>query len=199
MFKYSIQSVDKPTKSSFKPKPKAASPATSGSVPKPKPTPKPFAPAKKPIVSEDDDGWGGEDEIEQRDFSKKPLENVPSAYKPTKVDINELRKGPSSTTSGPPKAKKAAPAAPKSPVSATISLTSTGLSSLPKPKVTNTVASRYATSEVATPPKFGGKAVNFDAAPKTDSSKLVGGASRNFASSSGKTPAQLWAEKKGKY
>lgn len=44
----------------------------------------------------DADGWG-EDAPQ---ITRSQLEKVPSAYKPTKVDINELRAQPSSTTSG---------------------------------------------------------------------------------------------------
>ena len=44
-----------------------------------------------------------------RDFDKKPLDNVPSAYKPTKVNIDELRKQKSDTTSSTPKTFKSEP------------------------------------------------------------------------------------------
>lgn len=63
------------------------------------------------------------------------------------------------------------------------------LTSLPKPKPKNTVANRFgaASSGGTVPPlpqqSFGPK------------SSRVGGASRDFGSSGGKTPAQLWAEK----
>lgn len=67
------------------------------------------------------------------------------------------------------------------------------LKSLPKPKTKNSVASRFgagAASSGTVPPlpgnSFGGP------------SKVVGGASRDFGSSGGKTPAQIWAEKHAK-
>lgn len=67
------------------------------------------------------------------------------------------------------------------------------LTELPKPKTKNAVASRFgpgAASSGTTPPlpssSYGG------------ASKVVTGASRDFGSSGGKTPAQLWAEKHAK-
>lgn len=67
------------------------------------------------------------------------------------------------------------------------------LTELPKPKTKNAVAGRFgagAASSGTTPPlpssSYGG------------ASKVVTGASRDFGSSGGKTPAQLWAEKHAK-
>lgn len=190
--RYSIQSLtpQKSTSSSFKPKPKPASPSVSSSdFSKPKPAttpsvikPKPSLPPKK-VLSETTDGWGDEGEIKERDFSKEPLENLPSAYKPTKVDINALRNG--TETKPEPETK-------------TISINpSGGLTSLPKPKPSHSVLSRF--NQEVVKPEFGSKAPSFDNSPAKDSSKLVGGLSRNFGAENGKTPAQLWAEKKGQY
>jgi hypothetical protein len=192
--RYSIQSVSPASSASsaskFKPTPKPASKASiyaPAPIAKPAPSftkPKPTPPKKE----SSNDGWGDEEEIKERDFSKEPLQNVPSAYKPTKVDIDALRKE-----------------TPKSPQSsnanatATISLNpSGGLTSLPKPKPSHSVLSRYKQDEVVKP-EFGTKTPVFDSTPSRGESKVVGGLSRNFGASNGKTPAQLWAEKKGQY
>ncbi|KAL4757178.1 putative actin binding protein [Aspergillus foveolatus] len=68
---------------------------------------------------------------------------------------------------------------------------SSRLTSLPKPKVTNKFAS--STSFTGTkPPLPGGNALSATPVPP------IGSASRTFADQGGKTPAQLWAEKKAK-
>ncbi|ONH75243.1 Actin-binding protein [Pichia kudriavzevii] len=203
--RYSIQSLtpSSSTGSKFKPAPKPASnlSAPELSTPKPSPSiikPKPSLPPKKA----EEDGWGDEEEIKERDFSKQPLETLPSAYKPTKVDIDALRSGkPSLPVDDKVHAKEEdKPTKPVSPLpqSATISINpSGGLTSLPKPKPSNSVLSRF--NQEVVKPEFGTKVPTFGSNPAKDSSRLVGGASRNFASSNGKTPAQLWAEKKGQY
>lgn len=179
-------------------------------------TPKPVlpTPVSKPkpapvVSSNNDDEWGGEEEIEERDFSKKPLESVPSAYKPTKVNIDELRKQKSDTVSSQPKPFKAPEPAkdePSEPASLSERLktykaneepSSDGrLTSLPKPKVNHSVASRFAPASESNTASFGSKPT-FGAAPVKK--EVVGGMSRNFANQGGKTPAQLWAEKRGQY
>ena len=203
--RYSIQSLtpSSSTGSKFKPAPKPASnlSAPELSTPKPSPSiikPKPSLPPKKA----EEDGWGDEEEIKERDFSKQPLETLPSAYKPTKVDIDALRSGkPSLPVDDKVHAKEEdKPTKPVSPLpqSATISINPSGaLTSLPKPKPSNSVLSRF--NQEVVKPEFGTKVPTFGSNPAKDSSRLVGGASRNFASSNGKTPAQLWAEKKGQY
>lgn len=174
--------------------------------------PKPIAP--KPAgfggkTTESNDGWGEEKEIEERDFSQKPLEDLPSAYKPTKVDINELRKQKSDTISSQPKARVEDKEETIKPVSLSERLntyksneegpSSDGrLTSLPKPKVNNSVASRFAPAAKSGAPSFGAKPV-FGSNSDSKKDKLVGGLSRNFAAEGGKTPAQLWAEKRGQY
>ncbi|ESX00190.1 hypothetical protein KL918_004981 [Ogataea parapolymorpha] len=185
--RYSIQSL-----------PQSSAPKTTKPAPKPVPKPAktedpaptkpardtPLRPATTPAPAkpaEQDDEWGGEEEIQERDFSKKPLETLPSAYKPTKVDIETLRKGPSQTTSS-------------QPATVSLSLGDGRLSSLPKPKVTNSVASKF---QEVVQPSFGSKP-SFGAPPKRDE-HVSSGLNRNFGATNGKTPAQLWAEKKGQF
>ncbi|CCE82790.1 Piso0_002536 [Millerozyma farinosa CBS 7064] len=222
---YSGPGVTRPV-TSAKPKPTAPKPFVAkapaqSSIPKPsvpKSTGKPIVPAGKPPVSSpkpnsDDDEWGGEKQLEERDFTKKPLENVPSAYKPTKVDIGELRKQKSDTVSSAPRIPSLSQSgsADKPAEERSISISekvkefsnndvSDGrLTSLPKPKVNNAVASRFKPVEEKTnKPTFGAKpSWNKSSSDKND--KVLGGFSRNFATENGKTPAQIWAEKRGKY
>lgn len=185
----------------------------------PKTTGKPIAPiTPKPAelpgfkipepASQDSDEWGGEKEIEERDFEKQPLESVPSAYKPTKVDIAELRKQKSDTISS--KAVPSPVQESKPDVSDLTKHQTLGdrmktyqlagddgrLTSLPKPKVSHSVSSRY-TAATPSGPTFGAKPNFGPSVGKKD--KLVGGLSRNFGAENGKTPAQLWAEKRGQY
>ncbi|KAH3661872.1 hypothetical protein OGAPHI_006051 [Ogataea philodendri] len=176
--RYSIQTLQG-TKSTSKAAPKPVSKP----APKPAPVPKPIQQkpvAPKPVKADPEDEWDGEEEIQERDFSKKPLETLPSAYKPTKVDIDALRKGPSQTTNS-------------EPATVSLSLGDGRLSSLPKPKVNNSVASKF---QEVVQPSFGSKPA-FGAPPKEEHPS--GGLSRNFGSTNGKTPAQIWAEKKGQY
>ena len=67
------------------------------------------------------------------------------------------------------------------------------LTSLPKPKVSNKFGggSTFTGTKAPTPGGFGSTAAPAPAAP-------VGAASRTFADEGGKTPAQLWAEKKAR-
>lgn len=226
--RYSTQASSKPA-----PKPAASKPVVAKSSPKPafskpsvpkstgKPlspiTPKPTIPKPAAASSNNDDGWGDEKEIEERDFEKKPLENVPSAYKPTKVDISELRKQKSDTISSQPNKKPFASQdksdetskdddEPKSlsdrMKSFKSSDTSDGrLTSLPKPKVNHSVASRFSSANTSSKsPSFGSKpTLGYGSANDNKKDKLVGGLSRNYAAEGGKTPAQLWAEKRGQY
>ncbi|CDK24086.1 unnamed protein product [Kuraishia capsulata CBS 1993] len=200
--RYSIQSVSTATPS-FKPTPK---PKTVAPTPKEiKPiVPKPAVKKPAPAAPADEDGWNGEEEIEERDFFKKPLETLPSAYKPTKVDIDALRKGvtPKSPVLA---AKNDAPVKPatssadeiSSKVHIYDSYADDGrLTSLPKPKVNHSVASRY---QPAVQPAFATKTPDFSALPKKNDVQAASGASRDFAGENGKTPAQIWAEKHGKY
>lgn len=222
---YSGLGVTRPL-TAAKPKPTApkafvAKASAQSSIPKPsvpRSTGKPIMPAGKPSVlaskpATDDDEWGGEKQLEERDFTKKPLENVPSAYKPTKVDIGELRKQKSDTVSSAPRTPSLSQSssADKSEEERSISISekvkelsnndvSDGrLTSLPKLKVNNTVGSRFKpVEEKANKPTFGAKPLwNKPSSDRND--KVLGGFSRNFATENGKTPAQIWAEKRGKY
>lgn len=214
------------------PKPVATATSSTQSAPKqspsfvPKSTGKPIAPiTPKPALpkptlpkstgfgapkaeSKDEDEWGGEKEIKERDFETQPLEDVPSAYKPTKVDIAELRKQKSDTISSKatPKAvekdeesEKPEPKSLNDRLNAYQLAGNDGrLTSLPKPKVNHSVASRYsAATSSESGPTFGSKPTFGKTLDKKD--KVIGGLSRNFAAENGKTPAQIWAEKRGQY
>lgn len=182
----------------------------------PKTTGKPVLPKTKPIVpkvaskavpavssSSNVDEWGGESEIKERDFEKEPLESVPSAYKPTKVDINHLRLQKLDTISSTPKPSQISAKSGDNLVSgAADSLKSSHISddgrltSLPKVKVSHSVADRYkAAADESLRPSFGSAPIPKPLAHE----KLAGGISRNFGAQNGKTPAQLWAEKRGQY
>ncbi|KAG2735017.1 hypothetical protein G9P44_001231 [Scheffersomyces stipitis] len=187
----------------------------------PKSTGKPVAPVKpKPVlpapkafgqpkpVASSNDGWGDAQDVEERDLDSKPLEDVPSAYKPTKVNISELRSQKSDTISSTPKPFKAEPKPaekdddnePKSlsdrmKTYKSFEPSSDGrLTSLPKPKVSHSVNTRYKSEA----PSFGAKPT-FGQSDDSRKDKVVGGLSRNFAAENGKTPAQIWAEKRGQY
>ncbi|CAX42158.1 actin-binding protein, putative [Candida dubliniensis CD36] len=218
--RYSTQSsgTKKPTPVAPKPvsKPVVAKPST-GSKPSfvPKSTGKPIAPVKpKPKSITKDAGWGDAEDIEERDFDKKPLENVPSAYKPTKVNIDDLRKQKSDTTSSTPKAFKPEPTEEKNndeeqpkPLSERMkaynqpSSSDGRLTSLPKPKIGHSVADKYKANAPGNggAPVFGAKPVFGTQSVDSRKDKLVGGLSRDFGAENGKTPAQIWAEKRGKY
>ncbi|KAI9848497.1 MAG: hypothetical protein M1838_000497 [Thelocarpon superellum] len=121
---------------------------------------------------------------------------VKGAYEPVgKVDIAAIR-----ARAQPPQLHDAAPAAgPIAPVTvgtATATATpSERLTSLPKPRVANKFGSGVASftgTRAPTPGGFGTDLKSPPAAPP------VGAASRTFADEGGKTPAQLWAEKKAR-
>jgi drebrin-like protein len=68
------------------------------------------------------------------------------------------------------------------------------LTSLPKPKVANKFGgSSFTGTKAPTPGQFG-----LQSAPATAAPAPVGAASRTFADEGGKTPAQIWAEKKAR-
>nr|ABO33305.1 AbpA [Aspergillus nidulans] len=121
-------------------------------------------------------------------------EPVKGAYQPVgKVDIAAIRaraqKPDETDTSS--KGSSARPDGSSGPTTDLDSTESSRLTSLPKPKVTNKFAS--STSFTGTkPPLPGGNALSATPVPP------IGSASRTFADQGGKTPAQLWAEKKAK-
>tara|TARA_R110002003_G_scaffold59_22_gene5387 strand:+ start:1846 stop:3450 length:1605 start_codon:yes stop_codon:yes gene_type:complete len=122
---------------------------------------------------------------------------VKGAYEPTgKVDIAAIRAKAAGAPSISPAATGAsnneADERPKSLAerSSAFSQQPERLTSLPKPKVANKFAgaSAFTGTKAPTPGGFGAKPVV--AAP------IVGAASKTFADEGGKTPAQIWAEKK---
>ncbi|KAM7214676.1 hypothetical protein V8F06_009926 [Rhypophila decipiens] len=201
----------------------------------------------------DDDGWGKD----APQITRTQLEKVESAYKPVKVDINDLRKNKDdsrvrgatarddrssdvvkgayqpigkvdiaalraqakaagddrpTTVKGayepvgkvdiaairakaqrPAEAEVESPP-PKSLAERTAAFTaSERLTELPKPKVAKKFGtSTFTGTKAPTPVGFGLGAPAVPAAPP------IGAASRTFADQGGKTPAQLWAEKKAK-
>lgn len=198
------------SKPSFTPKSTGKPIGTASVTPKPKlPTPA----AKFSLSSaknDDDDGWGDEKELEERDFDEKPLEDVPGAYKPTKVNIEELRQNKLDTISLTPKpfnadshdkADNDDSSEPKSLADRMKALKDNEdgrLTELPKPKVLHNVASRFKPAESLTAgPKFGAKPSFGSNTDRKD--HLVGGLLRDFGGSDGLTPAQQWALKKGKF
>ncbi|KAK4964203.1 actin binding protein, partial [Elasticomyces elasticus] len=127
---------------------------------------------------------------------------VKGAYEPVgRVDITAIRakaQGPSAASPLPSSQTLAdgpnADEAPKSLADRSSAFTqSERLSSLPKPKVTNrfgSTTSNFTGTKAPSPGGFGTKPAA-GAAP-------VGVASRTFADEGGKTPAQIWAEKKAR-
>ncbi|KAM0437459.1 hypothetical protein ACHAPT_001821 [Fusarium lateritium] len=127
----------------------------------------------------------------QEDYRPTP---VKGAYEPVgKVDIAAIRakaqkpaaEEPEETESRPVSERMAAFSQPAQ---------SERLTSLPKPKVANKFAGAASFSGTKAPTP-GGLGFGAPAAPKA---APVGAASRTFADQGGKTPAQLWAERKAK-
>ncbi|KAJ4345441.1 actin binding protein [Didymosphaeria variabile] len=127
---------------------------------------------------------------------------VKGAYEPTgKVDIAAIR----AKAQAPPPSSNFAPAAtgtsargdeneesPKSLAERSAAFKQPErLTSLPKPKVANKFggASAFTGTKAPTPSEFGVK-------PTIQATAPIGAASKTFADQGGKTPAQLWAEKK---
>jgi hypothetical protein len=117
---------------------------------------------------------------------------VKGAYEPVgKVDIAAIR-ARSQRPAEP--AEEENPAPPKSLAERSAAFTpSERLTELPKPKVAKKFgATPFAGTKAPTPVGLG------FGAPSTPAPPPVGAASRTFADQGGKTPAQLWAEKKAK-
>lgn len=116
---------------------------------------------------------------------------VKGAYEPVgKVDIAAIRARSQRPTE--PEEESAAP--PKSLAERSAAFTpSERLTELPKPKVAKKFgATPFSGTKAPTPVGLG------FGAPSTPAPPPVGAASRTFADQGGKTPAQLWAEKKAK-
>ncbi|PKS10560.1 hypothetical protein jhhlp_002314 [Lomentospora prolificans] len=129
----------------------------------------------------------------QEDLRPTP---VKGAYEPVgKVDIAAIR---ARAQPAPPK-DESEESAPKSLSERSTAFSqpehSERLTSLPKPKVSNRFGSTTSTFTGTKPPAPGGLGFSKPAAPPPP---VVGAASRTFADQGGKTPAQIWAEKKGK-
>lgn len=129
----------------------------------------------------------------QEDLRPTP---VKGAYEPVgKVDIAAIR----ARAQGAPAKEE-----PEQPVAKSLSERSAvfsqpqqpeRLTSLPKPKVSNKFGSAASSFTGTKPPAPGGSGLYKPAAPAPP---VIGAASRTFADQGGKTPAQIWAEKKGK-
>ncbi|ELR06981.1 hypothetical protein VC83_04208 [Pseudogymnoascus destructans] len=132
---------------------------------------------------------------------------VKGAYEPVgKVDIAAIRAKAQKPTDEPSRHTPPAPVKPSATTEESDEAKSLAdrssafqqserLTSLPKPKVANKLPSNFAGTKAPTPGTFGlhSAVTNAAAAPAP-----VGVASRTFADEGGKTPAQIWAEKKAK-
>lgn len=144
--------------------------------------------------------------------AKKPVDDRPSivkgAYEPVgKVDIAAIKaRAQKPSDDGPRQLSPAATGAsaasntsdePKSLADRSAAFSqSERLTSMPKPKVANRFgsnASSFTGTKAPTPGQFG-----LQSAPGGSSPAPVGAASRTFADEGGKTPAQIWAEKKAR-
>ena len=121
---------------------------------------------------------------------------VKGAYEPVgKVDIGAIRaraQPRASDEGGAPANNDGPPATERPNISST---PSERLTSLPKPRVANKFgsgASGFAGTKAPTPGGFGSES------KATQPGPAVGAASRTFADEGGKTPAQIWAEKKAR-
>ncbi|CAG8951469.1 hypothetical protein HYFRA_00007385 [Hymenoscyphus fraxineus] len=128
---------------------------------------------------------------------------VKGAYEPVgKVDIAAIRAraqkpGDDGARQSSPAATDDASEQPKSLADRSSAFTqSERITSMPKPKVANkfgSSASNFSGTKAPTPGVFG-----LQSAPATATPAPVGAASRTFADEGGKTPAQIWAEKKAR-
>lgn len=129
---------------------------------------------------------------------KQPADDRPTivkgAYEPIgKVDIAAIR---AKAQRKPDDDSSSAPAPPPAPAAAPISATFSGerITSLPKPKVANKFGSSAATFTGTKPISSGG--YGFTGPGPAVPVATVGAPGRSFADAAGKTPAQIWAEKK---
>ncbi|KAM3077404.1 actin binding protein [Clarireedia jacksonii] len=141
-------------------------------------------------------------QAKQKDDDRPTI--VKGAYEPVgKVDIAAIRAKAQKPSEESPRQAPAAPSsadeeAPKSLADRSAAFTqSERLTTLPKPKVANKFGSStnsFAGTKAPTPGAFGLQSTPSPAAAAAP----IGAASRTFADEGGKTPAQIWAEKKAR-
>lgn len=184
-----------------------------------KPVPTPFTSANRGGDNDSDVVRGGYQPVGKVDIAairaqaKNKQDDRPTtvkgAYEPVgKVDIAAIRaKAQKPANEGPPQISPAVTGTsatsndeerPKSLAdrSAAFNNTSERLTTLPKPKVANrfgSSASNFSGTKAPTPGQFG-----LQSAPAVNTPPPSGMASRTFADQGGKTPAQLWQEKKAR-
>ncbi|KAA8905703.1 hypothetical protein TRICI_005255 [Trichomonascus ciferrii] len=164
--------------------------------PSPVPAPVPAAaPAPTPSSNDDDDDDDEGPKLSVKDRMKAFGGAAPSAnyYSPPPPSSENKDEDDTPKSFAERKNAFANNAAASQPTAtATVSLDSGRLTSLPKPKVANTVSGRYGAAAAGR-----GTAPALPSDPLTSGTKAAAGF-KDFASEGGKTPAQLWAEKHGK-
>lgn len=182
--RYSIQSAraNAPSSTSsassapktFKPKP-AETPKPAVSKPSPKPEPQVIKPSPASIAKKEVEEEWDEPEIEERDFTKNPLKPNTSSYKPIgRVNLQDVIKEEKSRPD------------PR--------LEIEQLKEKERLKKDKELDDYLKTKSAS----FGSKAPAPSSGIKKDNDKVVGGISKAFGTENGKTPAQLWAERKQK-
>lgn len=179
-------------KSTFESQPiKASEPAPPTKETKPKPAPAP-APAPAPTAGDDDDGQDTSN-LSVKDRMRAFGNKAANSYTPPPPtsSFNKPQPPPQSKPQPPQQQQVGGDDDEQHKSVYTSSIGDSGrLSSLPKPKVQNTVSDRYGATRGTAP-----------ALPKDPFSSQKPKAStgfKDFASENGKSPAQLWAEKHGK-
>lgn len=172
--------------------------------------PSQYQPPARPTNSSADVVSGGYQPIGKVDIAaiRKQAQNVQDdrptvvkgAYEPIgKVDINEIRRKAQGAPAPAPPPVQSQPSGddnerPQSLADRSAAFQQTGrLAELPKPKVANKFGSTASNFSGTKAPAPGG----FQAKPLATAAP-VGTASKTFADEGGKTPAQLWAEKKAR-
>ncbi|KAL2797506.1 actin binding protein [Aspergillus keveii] len=128
---------------------------------------------------------------EAGDFKDDRPETVKGAYEPVgKVDIAAIRAKAQKADIAPPP-PKSGPTPSENAFAEPASDQTGRLTTLPKPKVSNRFGGGSAFAGTKPPAPVG-------STPKAAPQAPIGSASRTFADQGGKTPAQLWAEKKAR-
>lgn len=183
--RYSIQSAktNAPSTTSsssipkaFKPKPASETPKPAASKPSPKPEPQVIKPSPvskpAPVKKEAEDEWN-EPEIEERDFTKNPLKPNTSTYKPIgRVNLEDVIREEKSRPD------------PR--------LEIEQLKEKERLKKDKEIDDYLKTKSAS----FGSKVPT--PSPGLNKPEVQGGISKAFGTENGKTPAQLWAERKQK-